>query len=81
VFLCIVIGVRLGLPELRPSLRSEIRQRWLESAAGMFGGKSPGDGVDATNQRLEGFLNKGLVPMRKNESTQGAMELAVRGRE
>ena len=47
----------------------------------MFGGKSPGDGVDATNQRLEGFLNKGLVPMRKNESAQGAMELAVRGRE
>jgi hypothetical protein len=48
----------VGLPELRPSLRSEIRQRWLESAARMFGGKSLGDGVDATKQRLEGFLVK-----------------------
>jgi len=46
----------VGLLELRPSLRSEIRQRWLESAAGMFGGKSLGDVVDATNQRLEGFF-------------------------
>ena len=71
----------MGLPGLRPSLHSEIRQRWLESAARMFGGKSLGDGVDATNQRLERFLNKGLVPMRKNESAQGAMELEVRGRE
>jgi len=26
----------VGLPELHPSLRSEIRQRWLESAARMF---------------------------------------------